>query len=153
MMNQVVAQGFCQCCKFDGSTTTTKSKLNKKSTSKKLPKVPKAAKPPRQQFYYEDLSDEDVYNYDIASPSSRESCISICFKSFVLVAIVGSIGFGGLYFHNPTEFWTTMDQVEAYMKPLGKWCATARNTKYNIFFNQCHLGFDTQTHCCSQCMD
>ena len=27
---------------------------------------------------------------------------------------------GGLYLHDPKEFWTTVDQAEAYMKPLGE---------------------------------
>ena len=27
---------------------------------------------------------------------------------------------GGLYLHNPKEFWSTLDKAEAYLKPLGK---------------------------------
>ena len=53
------------------------------------------------------------------------------------MAIAASIGFGGLYFHNPTEFWTTMDQVEAYMKPLGKCTMSYYEGKKSILAGQC----------------
>lgn len=50
----------------------------------------------------------------------KTSCIGLCFKTLVLVSIASSIGMGGLYLHNPKEFWSTVDKAEAYLKPLGK---------------------------------